>query len=256
MCAGSVTGRVGQLVRWAGVCVCVAGLMAAAADPLFAGSKEQQLLSSLAPPSVANPSFEDNAAAFVTFPGYVNSGANPTIASWTSNNNSSGINPGNGAGSPFANNGVIPDGANVAFLQSNVGNTTTLSQVISGFEAPPVFDIAGLYEVTFRYNSRSGGTPNLEVTIGDGVNTQSIFTHNGIAPVGGANPYYVGASSPFFATAESMTLTFISTANADETVLLDLVSINQLAPGVILLTPEPGTFVLFGACAVMLGGVY
>src|SRR5437667_9295917 len=104
--------------------------------------------------TIPNPSFE--ADTFTVFPGYVS--GNGAITGWTANNNDRvGLNP--GGGSPFADNGTIPDGANVAFIQSGTAGGTTLSTTISGLTAGQA------YKVTFRCNARNGQTPILKVEI-------------------------------------------------------------------------------------------
>ncbi len=62
---------------------------------------------------VTNPSFQaDN---FPTFPGYRGGGNPAAIKGW---NGSAGINGSDlGAGVPFADNGAIPGGTRVAFIQ-------------------------------------------------------------------------------------------------------------------------------------------
>src|SRR4051812_23812877 len=65
--------------------------------------------------TIPNPSFESN-AVFTNFPGYVS--GNASITGWTTNNPPrAGLNPGT-TFSPFADNGAIPNGARVAFVQS------------------------------------------------------------------------------------------------------------------------------------------
>ena len=54
--------------------------------------------------SIPNPSFEAN--SFAGFPGYVNQAGNGTINDWTASGGA-GLNP--AGGSPFADNGVIPN---------------------------------------------------------------------------------------------------------------------------------------------------
>src|ERR1044072_2578102 len=105
--------------------------------------------------TIPNPSFE--ADTYTVFPGYI-SGNGGTLTGWTANNTSrAGINP--GGGSPFADNGTIPDGANVAFIQSGTAGGTTLSTVISGLTAGQT------YKLTFRCNARNGQAPILKVEI-------------------------------------------------------------------------------------------
>ncbi|MEO6035232.1 MAG: hypothetical protein ABIQ35_08260, partial [Verrucomicrobiota bacterium] len=68
--------------------------------------------------TIPNPSFEaDN---FTVSPGYVS--GNSPITGWTNNNPARvGINP--SGGSPFADNGTIPAGSKVAFIQSSAAET-------------------------------------------------------------------------------------------------------------------------------------
>src|SRR5882724_4250556 len=122
--------------------------------------------------TIPNPSFE--ADTFAVPPGYVS--GNGGITGWTgSANNRVGLNP---AGtSPFADNGTIPNGNNVAFVQTS-GSATTFGTVISGLTAGTD------YKVNFRVNARGGNTPNLKIEI-DG--TRILDT--GITAVTGANPY-------------------------------------------------------------------
>jgi hypothetical protein len=116
-----------------------------------------------------------------------------------------GLNP--AAGSPFANNGVIPNGAQVGFIQNSA--TSSLSTMISRLKAGTA------YKVTFRVNARNGQTPNLKVDI-DGNN----IINTAVTSVGGANPYKYFAFD-FTASAESQTLTLRNDAGGDHTVLVD-----------------------------------
>src|SRR5258705_12954506 len=98
--------------------------------------------------TIPNPSFE--ADTFTVSPGYIS--GNAPITGWTANTSSRvGLNP--SGGSPFADNGAIPNGNNVAFIQndSTVVGGVTLSTPINGL-------VAGQeYKVTFRVNARSAG---------------------------------------------------------------------------------------------------
>lgn len=114
-----------------------------------------------AAPQVANPGFEQD--RYTTSPGYRfhNGGA---IAGWEGG---SGVNPvwrdpenQRGPDAPFADNGRIPEGRQVAFIQG----PGRLSQRVEGF-------VAGrTYRVTFRSNARvtRRGTqwPRLQATLG------------------------------------------------------------------------------------------
>ena len=72
--------------------------------------------------TIPNPSFETD--TFATAPGYIS--VNAPITGWTANpDDEVGLNPAGGQ-SPFADNGVIPNGNNVAFVQA--GSATDSQQ--------------------------------------------------------------------------------------------------------------------------------
>jgi len=153
--------------------------------------------------SIPNPSFE--ADTFTVYPGYIS--LNTPITGWTADpQDKAGLNP--ASGSPFADNGTIPNGNNVAFIQwSDFG--TTLSTTVSGLTAGTT------YKVTFRENARNGQTPNLRVSI-DGVELLAMTTYS----AGGANTYWHVAFE-FTASATSHTLAVLNDAASDNTVLVD-----------------------------------
>ena len=65
--------------------------------------------------TIPNPSFE--ADTFTVSPGYVSGQTPAAITGWTADpTDHVGLNPAGGL-SPFANNGIIPDGTNVAFIE-------------------------------------------------------------------------------------------------------------------------------------------
>lgn len=161
-------------------------------------------------PGFENPSFEAN--SFTVFPGYVS--GNGPIVGWTAVGGA-GLNP--ASGSPFADNGTIPNGSQVAFIQN--GADASLSTVI------PNLTIGQAYKVNFRVNARSGNTPNLKVDI-DGNNIISTA----ITPVTGSNPYKYFAFD-FTATATSQTLRLRNDAGGDNTVVLDDFSIAPRTSG-------------------------
>src|SRR5258706_152844 len=126
---------------------------------------------SLRAQTIPNPSFEAN--TFTTSPGYISGAGNGPITGWTANNNDrAGLNP--PAGSPFADNGTIPDGVNVAFIQSGTVGGTTLGTTISDL-TPGI-----VYKVTFRCNARGGQLPTLNVEI-DG----TVIISSTVGSVGG-----------------------------------------------------------------------
>src|SRR3954471_24887928 len=107
--------------------------------------------------TIPNPSFEaDN---FPNFPGYISGNApDAGITGWTANNNDRvGLN--RAGNKPFGDNGTMPDGANVAFIQSGTTGGTTLGTTISDLTPGTT------YKVTFRCNARGGQLPLLDVLI-------------------------------------------------------------------------------------------
>jgi len=145
---------------------------------------------------VMNPSFE--ASGTPPEPGTV-----AAAAGWTGTGaGAGGI---NNASGPFADNGAIPEQDHVGFLQGDL----SISQTLRGLAAGET------YALTFRYNARSGNTPQLAVSV-DGT---TVFNQP-VAPVGGATAYRT-ATANFTATATSAVLSFAQTAAGDQTVLLD-----------------------------------
>jgi hypothetical protein len=165
--------------------------------------------------TIPNASFESN--TFAVFPGYA-SGNGGTITGWTLSDAAGiGLNPA-GVQKPFADNGAIPNGANVAFIQA-VNNTNTLSTTITGLT------VGRNYAVSFRANCRaSTGVPNPTWSLNGGA-----FVPFTAAPaVGGPNAYYTNTAT-FTATATTAALALRNGTTADTTVLLDAFSI-QAAP--------------------------
>jgi hypothetical protein len=161
---------------------------------------------------LVNPSFEDD--NFTVPPGYVS--GNGPITGWASLGNH-GINP--GGGSPFADNGAIPDRTHVAFMQGD----GAMSQMVSGFTP-------GLqYYVVYSENARSGGVPALAVKMGDSL----IVPQHSRAPVGGGNPYVEVSSDPFIADSDTLQLSFIKSNpnGGDTTILIDNVCVLALPEG-------------------------
>lgn len=155
--------------------------------------------------TIPNPSFETD--TFTVWPGYISD--NSPITGWTANAEyRAGLNP--ATGSPFADNGAIPDGNNVAFLQSDDGiNGTTLETTITGLTAGTT------YKVMFRANARSAETPNLMVMI-DYVDVLYVTVY----PVTETRPYAYIAFE-FTASANQHLLTLLNDAAGDHTAVFD-----------------------------------
>jgi Immunoglobulin I-set domain/Protein of unknown function (DUF642) len=177
-----------------------------------------------------NGSFE--ADSFISWPGY--SGTNPgdattpagpniPITGWTQSDvNGSGINPISDGASPFADNGTIPNGKQVAFIQSD----QTLDQTVSGLTA------GSQYYVHYYENGRSTVTiPAVEVQLGG----KTLIAAHNVPPVGGSLPYREVYSDVFTATGTSVDLAFVksSAAGGDNTLLLDNVAIVSVPAGTV-----------------------
>jgi len=182
--------------------------------------------------SINNPSFE--ADTFTVFPGYVS--GNGPITGWNALPGH-GINP--GGGSPFADNGTIPDGHQVAFMQQD----GAMSQMIEGFI--PGND----YYIIYYENARSGGIPAIEVKMGD----LTIVQPHLRAPVGGVNPYVKVTSESFTAESDILQLSFIKSnpLGGDTTALIDAICVLELPAGTppSIMTPPQDLIVTVGAPA-------
>lgn len=168
----------------------------------------------LAAQTITNPSFETN--TFATFPGYTDGGGNGPITGWTATPaNRVGQNP--AAGSPFANNGAIPNGTNVAFIQAGATGAASLKTTATGLT------VGTKYNVSFRMNARSQNTLNFP---------HMVFSTNGtgapisteVARVSGAvdaTPYHYAAFE-FTATDVSQEITITNArTTGDHTLLID-----------------------------------
>ena len=179
---------------------------------------------------LANPSFEVD--SFGGWPGYVS--ANTPITAWASLPNH-GLNPMSDGRSPFADNGTIPHGAQVAFMQGD----GALSQTVSGLT------VGAQYYVHYYENARTGGTaPSLAVQVG-GV---TVLAAHPVPPVGSGS-YYEMSSEAFTASATDLELAFIKSnpAGGDTTALVDNVAIIPVAAGTppaITLQPKSTTVYL------------
>ena len=157
----------------------------------------------LAAQNIPNPGFE--ADTFAIFPGYIRD--NGPITGWTGTPEANtGLNP--AAGSPFANNGTIPEGTNVAFIQSN-GGPTSLSTTITGLTS------GQRYRLAFRANARGGQTPRLNVAVGG-----TTLLNSNVRAVGGTAPWHFIARD-FTASDTSALLELGNFTTTDTTVCVD-----------------------------------
>jgi hypothetical protein len=175
--------------------VCVLGALA----PLVGRERAQ--------PTIVNPSFEvSNTTA---------DGGYGAIPGWTADafiGASYGINEGGG---PFADNGVVPHGRRVAFLQNNGG----LFQNVSGF-------VAGeKYWLVFRENARGLCCGPRVAILKALIGKTSVAPEHEVAMAGASNPYRLVISEAFVATGSEMTLSFSKGGYGDSAVLLDDVRI-------------------------------
>lgn len=170
--------------------------------------------------SIPNPSFEVD--TYSVWPGYT-AGNGGEITGWSVSGAGVGLNPANNL-NPFADNGAVPNGSKVAFIQNNGTISTTISGLLSGQG----------YRITFRANRRSAtaGIPYPSWSIDGNPRVPFAVT----TPVGGANPYYT-VTATFTAAAPTAVLSIMSTSVVDATVLLDDFRIGRLDPDIAVQAP-------------------
>ncbi len=197
---------------------------------------------------IANPSFEGSTNETWVYPGYITN-----IGGWNTTGQT-GVNTANG---PFADNGTIPDGSQVGFLQNNNASTAaaSLSQTLTGLTAGTT------YQLKFYYNARLGagtsdeGNPILDVSLGG---TPLAGSGQTVLPVGsspGAAAPYDVFTADYTATGSSALLDvsngalFGGAGTPDSTLLVDNFS---LAP--VTAIPEPASLalVVVGATAFLM----
>jgi hypothetical protein len=181
-------------------------------------------------PVIGNPSFE--ADRYVASPGTA-AGNGKTITAWAHTGNA-GVNPiwkdpqaPKGPESPFHDNGRIPDGRQLAFIQG----PGAIRQVVTGFEA------GKRYLVTFRENARvqRQGTqwPRVQAALGG----ELIVSPHEVTPVAPQNafeaPFCRVESALFTAPHAGDFELVIETVqeSCTTTVLLDAVEIREVGEG-------------------------
>src|SRR5437660_2837093 len=174
-------------------------------------------------PTLLNPSFEQD--HFSIAPGRILE--NGPITGWFSSSGT-GINPLTNGSSPLADNGTVPDGRQVGFIQGS----GSMVQSIGGFVP------GNTYQLRFSENAceHCAGFPTVKAILG--INT--VVAEHQVSPVGGTNRYRVVASPPFVASDPNMDLAIINTSsNPDATVLLDNVRVIVLSTGAVNYTLIP-----------------
>jgi hypothetical protein len=210
--AGSATE---QMVSVTGVAAGTTQFVLSTPDGFCVGDPVSVTVGGIAgsPVTLVNPSFE--ADTFTVWPGYAGAG-NGAITGWSGGG---GINPVSGL-NPFADNGQVPDGNQVAFMQGD----GSLSQTIGGFT------VSAPYYLRYRENARNccgGALPAMKATMDSLV----IVDAHTITVVGAANPYHVVTSPKFFAANSQQTLSFVtrSPVGGDSTALIDFVEVVPVA---------------------------
>ena len=169
--------------------------------------------------TVKNPSFETPVT--LVSPGYCDI---PDWTGWTTmppatNGTHQGYGINNLTIKPFADNGTIPDGSNVAFIQKE----SSISQTIDGFEANVP------YVLSYRENCRSAKVSTmLTVTLADAFgNTQILVPIHKITPTKGA--YLTKRTAFMVPESGSYTLSFVDSIPAGQTDSAALVDDIQLS---------------------------
>jgi len=161
-------------------------------------------------PVIVNPSFEQDAIPL--YPGY------GTITGWTPDSEigtSYGINPMNGA---FCDNGAVPHGSRVAFLQHN----GTLRQTVTGFR------VGAKYWLSYRENARQNCCGEREATLAVTVEDIRVVPEHAVAIVGDVNSFRLVVSQLFTAPSPDLTIIFQKGGTGDATALIDDVRVFPL----------------------------
>lgn len=178
---------------------------------------------------IINPSFEQDDFSATAGKGIINDHNPGGITGWLHSNKTTGISLVSKDGDVFANNGGIPDGLKVAFIQGD----GKLSQTIGGLTP------GNTYKITYYENATAPKTGAAAIKLTVSVDDQVIVDPHAVESVGGTNPYRKVESKPFTAgdKANLAHLKFeTSDAQGESAVLLDNVHI-ELVSG----TEEPNS---------------
>ena len=171
-------------------------------------------------PIVSDGSFEDAGASKTTYASDAPAASSIENRAWQTDGYV-GIQVGNTP--PFADNGKIPDGGRVAFVQSVLGRSGILSQKISGLQP------GRQYLVSFWANARTGASaPTLQVFIDSTEEFSQMITP--VEEWGCHTQTYHPESFTFTATSAAHTIKFQvgwSGGDDDRTAIIDKVSIRE-----------------------------
>lgn len=167
--------------------------------------------------TITNPGFE--ADTFGVYPGYVS--GNTEITGWTTTTPTRvGLNP--AVTSAFANNGAVPEGTRVAFLQAGTAGTADLSTTVTGLTIGTKYKVSA--RVNARYQTPTANTPNIKFTT-NGLTNGVGAEVTAVSTVVNATPYKTVVFE-FTATAASQQITFTNNRTAgDHTLLIDDVKV-------------------------------
>jgi hypothetical protein len=165
--------------------------------------------------SLLNPGFE--ADTFAVRPGAV--ADNAALTGWTAANPArAGLNPAGGA-LDYANNGTVPEGTRVAWVQSDAAGPQELAQVLTDLTPGQA------YTVAFRANAKTGSTARYRVAF-DG----SAAVEGEMTPVGGTAAYrWVTTVLPATATSHTLQVANFTGVSTNHVLLVDAFTVT---PGV------------------------
>ncbi len=171
--------------------------------------------------TITNPGFEAN--SFATYPGTVSS--NAAISGWTTTTPTRvGLNPAGANPSLYANNGAIPEGAQVAFLLAGTAGQSDLSTTVTGLTLGIKYKVSARVNARYQTPAAVTNTPHVKFTT-DGLTVGVGAEVTAVATTVNATPYKTVVFE-FTATGTSQTITFTNNKTTGEhTLLIDDVQI-------------------------------
>jgi hypothetical protein len=184
------------------------------------------IASTLPAQNIPNPSFEAN-GSFSVFPGYATNNGG-VITSW--NMTDSGRTGINASGGAFFDNGLVPNGTYVCFLQSTLGSTNILSNNIMGLA------VGATYRVSFRANCRANYAAPASTWSLNGAAFVPFTSWPSVNEMGSYFNSFYANSGTFVATDTTALMVLRNQTAADSTVLLDNFTITLIAPAPVVIT--------------------